>query len=153
MVTYTFPVIELIALFSNIQSPHMAQTQEWVIFILYYSHAKIYRWEGRNLLTIQVHIMGCWLDGFKGVNRADFLNVAWWVSKYNDDNTDKLTKALLETIIYVSHHLLMEKAILLPWASKVFLQAYDTEVTGSVKSARVIIHTGDNSLLFSVSGY
>jgi len=41
----------------------------------------------------------------------------------------------------------MEKAILLPWGSKVFLQAYDTKVTGSVKSARVTIHTGDSSLL------
>jgi len=60
-----------------------------------------------------------------GTDTALKQSVNEWVSKYDDDNTDKLTKALLETIIYVAHHLLMEKAILLPWASKVFLQAYD----------------------------
>ena len=57
--------------------------------------------------------------------------------------------------ICVSHiescgrNLLMEKAILLPWACKVFLHAYDTELVGSVKSARVSIDTGDSCLLFS----
>ena len=43
----------------------------------------------------------------------------------------------------------MEKATLLPWACKVFLQAYDTELIGSIKSARVSIDTGDSCLLFS----
>jgi len=72
-----------------------------------------------------------------GTDTALQQSVDEWVSKYNDNNTDKLAKALLETITYVAHHLLMEKAILLSWTSKVFLQAYNTEVTGSVKSARV----------------
>ena len=43
----------------------------------------------------------------------------------------------------------MEKAILLPWACKVFLQAYDTELISSIKSARVSIDTGDSCLLFT----
>ena len=59
-----------------------------------------------------------------------------WVSKYNDENSDKLNKAILEAVIYIAHNLLMEKAILLPWACKVFLQAYDTELIGSIKSIR-----------------
>ena len=72
-----------------------------------------------------------------------------WVSKYNDDNTNKLTKAILEAVIYVARNLLMEKAILLPWACKVFLQAYDTEFAGSIKSAQVKIDIGDSCLLFT----
>ena len=72
-----------------------------------------------------------------------------WVSKYNDENSDKLTKAILEAVIYVARNLLMDKAILLPWACKVFLQAYDTELIGSIKSTRVSIDTGDSCLLFT----
>ena len=55
-----------------------------------------------------------------------------WSDEYNDDNTDKLTKAILEVVIYIARNLLMEKAVLLPWACKVFLQA--SELIGSIKS-------------------
>ena len=40
------------------------------------------------------------------------VNRRWVSSKYNDNITDKLTKAILEAL-YVAHNLLMEKAILL----------------------------------------
>ena len=38
---------------------------------------------------------------------------------------------------------------MLPWACKVFLQAYNTKLVGSIKSARVSIDIGDSCLLFS----
>ena len=34
-----------------------------------------------------------------------------WVDKYNNENTDKLTKATLETVIYVANHLLLGKGL------------------------------------------
>ena len=61
-----------------------------------------------------------------------------WVDKYNNENTDKLTKATLETFIYVANHLLLEKAVLLPWACKIFLQSYE-ESWYTTSSAKVTI--------------
>ena len=84
-----------------------------------------------------------------GSNAALQQSIEEWVSKYNDNTTDQLTKAILEVVIYVAHKLLMEKAVLLPWACWVFLQAYDTEFSGRIKSAQVTVDTGDSCLLFS----
>ena len=72
-----------------------------------------------------------------------------WVDQYNDGNTDKLTKATLQTVIYVANHLLQEKAVLLPWACKVFLKSYESEYAGSVTSAKVTVETGDGTVIFS----
>ena len=47
----------------------------------------------------------------------------------------------------------MEKAILLPWACKVFLQAYDTELVCSVKSARVSAKWLLNELITHLNSY
>ena len=77
-------------------------------------------------------------------------SICEWVSKQTDDHADGLTKAILETVIYVANNLLLGKAVLLPWASKVFLHAYDAEYTSCITSApRVSIVTGESSLLFS----
>jgi len=46
-----------------------------------------------------------------------------WVSKHSDGNNDKLTDAILKCVIYVAYNILLGKAMLLPWACKVFLQA------------------------------
>ena len=72
-----------------------------------------------------------------------------WVDQYDDGNTDKLTKATLQTVIYVANHLLQEKAVLLPWACKVFLKSYESEYAGSVTSAKVTVETGDGTVIFS----
>ena len=72
-----------------------------------------------------------------------------WVDKYNDDNANKLTKAILQTVVYVANHLLLEQAVLLPWACKVFLQSYESEYAGSVTSAKVTVETGDSIVTFS----
>ena len=78
-------------------------------------------------------------------------SICEWVSKQTDDNMDRLTKAIFESVImYVANNLLLGKAVLLPWASKVFLHAYDAEFTSCITSIpRVFIVTGESSLLFS----
>ena len=64
-----------------------------------------------------------------------------WVNKHNDNSTDKLTtKAILKTVIYFANQLLVGKAVL---ACQVFLEAYDIQHTGSIKSAKVTIETGE----------
>ena len=72
-----------------------------------------------------------------------------WIHKYNNESTDKLTKAILKTVIYVANQFLVEKAVLLPWACQVFLQSYEIQHTGSIKSARVTLETGEGSVTFS----
>ena len=72
-----------------------------------------------------------------------------WVNKHNDDCTDKLTKAILKAVTYVANHLLVEKALLLPWACQVFLEAYDVQHTGSIKSAKITIETGESTVMFT----
>ena len=72
-----------------------------------------------------------------------------WIHKYNNVSTDKLTKAVLKTVIYVANQFLLGKAVLLPWACQVFLQAYEIQHIGSIKSARVILETGESSVIFS----
>ena len=46
----------------------------------------------------------------------------------------------------MAKQLLLEKAVLLPWACKVFLQSHDPS---TLKSTRVTIETGESKLLFS----
>ena len=72
-----------------------------------------------------------------------------WVSNHNDDCTDKLTKAIHKAVIYVANQLLVEKAVLLPWACQVFLEAYDIQHTGSIKSAKITIETGESTVMFT----
>ena len=71
-----------------------------------------------------------------------------WITKYNSKNTDKLTKAILETVICVANHLLLQKAVLLPWACNVFLQSYEQSAV-SCTSTKVTIETGDSSVMFT----
>jgi len=82
-----------------------------------------------------------------GSNEALQQCVDEWVSKHNDGNNDKLTDAILKCDICVAHNMLIGKTVLLPWACKVFLPAYDTEFTGSIKSVCVTIETGDSFIL------
>lgn len=68
-----------------------------------------------------------------------------WVDQYNDGNSSKLTKAILQTVVFVANHLFQEQAVLLPWA----LQSYEPEYAGSVTSAKVTIETGDSTVTFT----
>ena len=66
-----------------------------------------------------------------------------------NDTTDTLTKAILQTVIYVANHLLQEQAILLPWACKVFLQSYKPENATTLTSEKVTVQTRDSMVTFS----
>ena len=91
------------------------------------------------------------LDSMKSSQADNTLEqaVEMWVNKHNDNSTDKLTKAILKTVIYVANQLLVGKAVLLPWACQVFLDAYDIQHTGSIKSAKVTIETGESTVIFT----
>ena len=66
----------------------------------------------------------------------------------NAHNTDTLTKAILLSVIFVAKHLLAQKAILLPWACHVFLQAYDVQYA-DIKSVKVKLELGEFTVQFS----
>ena len=72
-----------------------------------------------------------------------------WVNEHNDDSTGKLTKAIFKTVMYVVNQLLVGKAVLLPWACQVFLEAYDIQYTGSIKSAKVTMEIGQSNIIFT----
>ena len=66
----------------------------------------------------------------------------------NAHNTDKLTKAILLSVIFVAKHLLAQKALLLPWACPVFFQAYDVHYA-DIKSVKVKLELGESTVQFS----
>ena len=63
-------------------------------------------------------------------------------------NIDKLTKAILSSVVFVAKHLLAQKAVLLPWACHVFLQAYNVQYT-DIKSVQVNLELKVSSVQFS----
>ena len=54
----------------------------------------------------------------------------------NENSTDLVTKATTTAVLYIAKHLLLNKAVLLPWVCKVFVQAY----TGSSSSTNMYLH-------------
>ena len=60
-----------------------------------------------------------------------------WRAKASDKDTDRLTVAVLKAALFVAEQLLQQKAVLLPQASQVFLQAYGVNHTGSIKSVEL----------------
>jgi len=72
-----------------------------------------------------------------------------WEVIANTHNTDKLTKATFLSVIFVAKHLLPQKAVLLPWACHIFLQAYGMQYTGDVKSVQVNLEMRKYSVQFS----
>ena len=76
-------------------------------------------------------------------------NMDIWRVKYNDENTDVLTRAILHVVLVVSDHLLLEKAILLPQACKLFLDSYGVSHTSSIKSVDLDLDVGDSIIKFS----
>ena len=75
--------------------------------------------------------------------------IGQWITKYNSENTDKLIKAILAMVIYVTNHLLLQKDVLLPWACNVFLQLYEQSAISCTTSTKVTIETGDSSVMFT----
>ena len=57
-----------------------------------------------------------------------------WRAKASDKDTDRLAVAVLKAALFVAEQ---QKAVLLPQASQVFLQAYWVDHTGSIKSVEL----------------
>ena len=72
-----------------------------------------------------------------------------WTAKGGDKDTDALTRAVLKAVLFVAEQLLQQKAVLLPWASQIFLQAYQLHRTGSIKSAELNLEVGESTVKFS----
>ena len=75
--------------------------------------------------------------------------IAEWEARKLAHNTDRLTSAILSSVLFVAKHLLPHKAVLLPWVCSVFLQAYGITHTGDIKSAQIVVEVGDGSVNFS----
>ena len=70
--------------------------------------------------------------------------------KHTAENTTELvTKATLAAVMYVAKHLLQKKAVLLPWACRIFLQVYNINYTGSVNSVELCLELGESNVRFS----
>ena len=72
-----------------------------------------------------------------------------WEATTNAHNTDKLTKAVLSSVIFVAKYLLVQKAVLLPWACHVFLQAYGVQYIDDIKSVQVNLEMAECNVQFS----
>ena len=72
-----------------------------------------------------------------------------WKATIAADNTDRLTRATLSSVLFVAQQLLPNKAALLPWACNVFLQAYGVHNCADTKSAQVILDVEDGRVHFS----
>ena len=66
-----------------------------------------------------------------------------WRAKASDKDTDRLTVAVVKAALFVAEQLLQQKAVLLPQASQVFLQAYGVNHTGSIKSVELNLEVGE----------
>ena len=72
-----------------------------------------------------------------------------WKVEANGNDTDLLTVALLRTVLFVAEHMLQDKALLLPQACNIFLQAYGINHTGSIRAVQLDLDIGDSSVKFS----
>lgn len=72
----------------------------------------------------------------------------WLLAK--ESNTNTLTKSILEIVIFVSKHLLDDKALLLTTASMIFLEAYTGQRDiDSVSSVALELEIGNSTIKFS----
>ena len=72
-----------------------------------------------------------------------------WRAKASDKDTDRLAVAVLKAALFVAEQ---QKAVLLPQASQVFLQAYWVDHTGSIKSVELnlAMEVGEGTVQFSL---
>ena len=66
-----------------------------------------------------------------------------------DNSDDKLTKAILASVLFVGEHLVIEKALLLPQVCRVFLENYGVTLTDGLKSVDLNLEVGDSTVKFS----
>ena len=75
--------------------------------------------------------------------------VVTWKAEANGNDTGLLTVALLRSVLFVAEHMLQDKALLLPQACNIFLQAYRVNYTGSIRAVQLDLDIGDSSVKFS----
>ena len=73
-------------------------------------------------------------------------NIKAW--KNTNDGTDLLTSAVLSAVLFVAENLIQQKAVLLPWACQIFLQAYCNDQTGST-STQLTLEIGESNVKFT----
>ena len=61
----------------------------------------------------------------------------------------KSTKAIVSSVIYVAQHLLVQKALLLPWVCQVFLNVYGIQPSEDTNTVQVTLDVGDSSVKFT----
>lgn len=72
-----------------------------------------------------------------------------WLTKADDENTDRLTRSVLKAVLFVAEHLLQNKALLLPQVCHVFLQEHGVPHFGSIKSVDLTLEVGESGVKFS----
>ena len=69
--------------------------------------------------------------------------------KHTCDNTaDPATKATVAAVLYVAKHLLVRKAVLLPWACRTFLKVYGLTNIGNVNLVELTLELGETLVQF-----
>ena len=79
-------------------------------------------------------------------------NIEVWEYKLSQGDTDKLTKAVLQAVLYVAKELACQQAVFLPVVSQVFLHAY--KPTHTNESSNAVLPKccrGYNKVLFTVA--
>ena len=71
-----------------------------------------------------------------------------WRAKASDKDTDRFTVAVVKAALFVAEQLLQQKAVLLPQASQVFLQAYGVNHIGGIKSVELNLEVGEGAVQF-----
>ena len=73
-------------------------------------------------------------------------NIKAW--KNTNDSIDLHTNAVLSAVLFVAENLIQQKAVLLPWACQIFLQAYCNDQTGSTPT-QLTLEVGESSVRFT----
>ena len=72
-------------------------------------------------------------------------NIKIWQYKLSQEDTDKLTKAVLQAVLYVAKELANQRAVLLPVVSQVFLDAYEPTQPDE-SSSQVHLDVGEGTI-------
>ena len=72
-------------------------------------------------------------------------NIKIWEYKLSQEDTDKLTKAVLQAVLYVAKELANQRAVLLPVVLQVFLDTYQPDEL----SSQVHLDVGEGTIKYS----
>ena len=77
-------------------------------------------------------------------------NIKIWEYKLSQEDTDKLTKAVLQAVLYVAKELANQQAVLLPVFSQVFLDTYEpNQPDESSSQVHVHLDVGEGTIKYS----